>query len=101
MCACIPLLHWTELDIWRYTKRENIPDRADLYFAKNGKRYRSLGDKDITLPVDSERRRYRRDHLRTRDNQGSPERSGRAMDHEIRRRVRAPAQLRVHVRCCR
>ena len=47
-----PLLHWTEIDIWRYTKRENIPLVA-LYFAKNGKRYRSLGDKDITFPIDS------------------------------------------------
>ena len=37
-----PLLHWTEVDIWRYTKRESIPV-IDLYFAKNGKRYRSPG----------------------------------------------------------
>lgn len=44
-----PLLHWTELDIWRYTKRENIP-LISLYFAKNGKRDPLLGDKDITFP---------------------------------------------------
>ncbi|HLJ65631.1 MAG TPA: sulfate adenylyltransferase subunit CysD, partial [Stellaceae bacterium] len=37
-----PLLHWTELDIWRYIRRERIPV-VDLYFAKGGKRYRSLG----------------------------------------------------------
>ena len=28
-----PLLHWTELDIWRYVRRESIPV-VDLYFAK-------------------------------------------------------------------
>jgi sulfate adenylyltransferase subunit 2 len=37
-----PLLHWTELDVWRYTERENIPV-VDLYFARDGRRYRSLG----------------------------------------------------------
>ena len=37
-----PLLHWTELDIWKYVQREKIPI-INLYFAKNGKRYRSLG----------------------------------------------------------
>ena len=74
-----PLLHWTELDIWRYTKRENIPI-VDLYFAKNGKRYRSLGDKDITFPIE---------HAATLDEiideletTKVPERAGRAMDHE-------------------
>jgi len=45
-----PLLHWTELDIWEYAKRENIPIN-ELYFAKNGKRYRSLGCVPITTPV--------------------------------------------------
>ena len=48
-----PLLHWSELDIWRYTQRESIP-LIDLYFSRNGKRYRSLGDQDITSPVASE-----------------------------------------------
>ncbi len=47
-----PLLHWTEIDIWRYTQRENIPV-VPLYFARDGKRYRSLGEKNITFPVDS------------------------------------------------
>lgn len=47
-----PLLHWTELDIWRYVQREGIPVN-ELYFAKNGKRYRSLGCMPITKPVDS------------------------------------------------
>lgn len=47
-----PLLAWTEMDIWRYTQRENIPV-VPLYFARDGKRYRSLGEKNITFPVDS------------------------------------------------
>ncbi len=47
-----PLLHWTEADIWRYTQRENIPV-VELYFARSGKRYRSLGEKGITFPVAS------------------------------------------------
>jgi len=37
-----PILHWNEVDIWRYIKRENLPVNP-LYFAKDGKRYRSLG----------------------------------------------------------
>lgn len=47
-----PLLSWTEIDIWMYIKRENIPV-IDLYFAKNGKRYRSLGCAPCTFPVES------------------------------------------------
>jgi sulfate adenylyltransferase subunit 2 len=37
-----PLLHWTELDVWRYARRERIP-MVELYFARDGRRYRSLG----------------------------------------------------------
>ncbi|WP_420561732.1 sulfate adenylyltransferase subunit CysD [Tepidicaulis sp.] len=75
-----PLLHWTEVDIWAYTQREQIPT-IDLYFAKDGKRYRSLGDKDITFPVDSTATTIPEiiDELRTTK---ISERSGRAMDHE-------------------
>jgi sulfate adenylyltransferase subunit 2 len=47
-----PLLEWTEVDVWNYIKRENIP-LVELYFAKNGKRYRTLGCQPITKPVDS------------------------------------------------
>ncbi len=48
-----PLLDWTELDIWEYIERENIPI-IDLYFDKGtGKRYRSLGCYPCTTPVDS------------------------------------------------
>ncbi len=47
-----PLLDWTELDIWLYIDRENIPI-TDLYFSKNGTRYRSLGCYPCTRPVES------------------------------------------------
>ncbi len=47
-----PLLHWTEIDIWRYIRRESIPV-VDLYFAKDGKRYRSLGCAPCTAPIAS------------------------------------------------
>ena len=48
-----PLLDWTELNIWEYIERENIPI-IDLYFDQgNGKRYRSLGCAPCTGTVDS------------------------------------------------
>lgn len=59
-----PLLHWTELDIWQYIQREGIAI-VPLYFARcyhmlegrdfSGKemRFRSLGEKGITWPVES------------------------------------------------
>ncbi len=75
-----PLLHWTEIDIWRYTQREKIPC-VDLYFSKAGKRYRSLGDKDITFPIDSQASSIE-EILAELKGTRVPERSGRAMDHE-------------------
>jgi sulfate adenylyltransferase subunit 2 len=47
-----PLLGWTELNIWDYIKMENIPV-VPLYFAKNKKRYRSIGCKTCCNPIDS------------------------------------------------
>src|SRR3979409_2502669 len=48
-----PLLDWTEVDIWRYIRRENIPI-PKMYFAKNGQRFRSLGCSPITHPIKSD-----------------------------------------------
>ncbi len=48
-----PLLGWRELDIWEYIKREGIPI-IDLYFAKNGKRLRSIGCETCCNPIDSD-----------------------------------------------
>ena len=75
-----PLLHWTELDIWQYIKREGIPINV-LYFAKNGKRYRSLGCAPSTSPVDSNADTVEKiiEELKTTK---VAERSGRALDKE-------------------
>ncbi|HWL67484.1 MAG TPA: sulfate adenylyltransferase subunit CysD [Geminicoccus sp.] len=89
-----PLLHWSELDIWRYTKRENIP-AIDLYFAKNGMRYRSLGDEDITKPVPSTASTID-EIIAELETTKVAERSGRAMDHEAEdsfERLRASGYL--------
>ncbi len=75
-----PLLHWTELDIWRYTKREKIPV-VPLYFARNGKRYRSLGEKNITFPVESTADTIDA-IIAELEVTRTPERAGRSMDHE-------------------
>src|SRR5450631_827973 len=75
-----PILHWTEADIWAYTRRENIPI-IPLYLARNGKRYRSLGDADITSPISSQARNID-EIIAELDSTNVPERSGRAMDHE-------------------
>jgi sulfate adenylyltransferase subunit 2 len=48
-----PILHWSELDVWLYIREEGIP-MLDLYYAKNGKRYRSVGCAPCTSQVVSE-----------------------------------------------
>jgi sulfate adenylyltransferase subunit 2 len=75
-----PLLEWREIDVWRYIARERIPV-VPLYFAKNGRRYRSLGDKDITFPVASTADTLEK-IIAELEATTVPERSGRAMDHE-------------------
>ncbi|HEY1680677.1 MAG TPA: sulfate adenylyltransferase subunit CysD [Candidatus Tumulicola sp.] len=75
-----PLLHWTELDIWRYTRRENIP-YVSLYLAVDGKRYRSLGESNITVPIESTASTL--DQVITElELTREPERAGRTMDNE-------------------
>lgn len=75
-----PLLHWTEIDIWRYTKMENIP-YVPLYLAQDGKRYRSLGEKNITFPINSDAATLD-DIIAELEATREPERAGRAMDNE-------------------
>lgn len=75
-----PILHWTEEDIWAYTQRENIPI-IPLYLSNNGKRYRSLGDQDITNPVVSNASNIE-EILAELKATKIPERAGRALDHE-------------------
>jgi len=75
-----PILHWTESDIWQYTRRECIPI-IPLYLSRGGKRYRSLGDADITASIASDASTLD-EIIAELDATKIPERSGRAMDHE-------------------
>ena len=85
-----PLLHWTELDIWEYIKRENIPINK-LYFSKNGKRYRSLGCMPITKPIKSKVNDINQ-MIEEIKNSKTAERSGRSQDKE---EANAMQQLRA------
>jgi sulfate adenylyltransferase subunit 2 len=75
-----PLLHWTEVNIWEYIEREKIPV-IDLYFSKEGKRYRSLGCAPCTGTIDSHARSVPEIIVELRHTKIS-ERSGRAQDKE-------------------
>jgi len=75
-----PLLHWTEIDVWRYVEREGMPV-VPLYFARDGKRFRSLGEKDLTFPVPSTAGTIA-EIIAELEATREPERAGRAMDHE-------------------
>jgi sulfate adenylyltransferase subunit 2 len=76
-----PLLHWTELNIWEYIERENIPV-IPLYFDNGkGERYRSLGCAPCTSPIKSNARTVREIIEELRHTRTS-ERSGRAQDKE-------------------
>ncbi|MDR2678918.1 MAG: sulfate adenylyltransferase subunit CysD [Zoogloeaceae bacterium] len=48
-----PLLEWTELNIWEYIEKENIPVIPVYFDQGEGKRYRSLGCWPCTTPVES------------------------------------------------
>ncbi len=75
-----PILHWTELEVWLYVKQENLPVNP-LYFARNGKRFRSLGCMPCTVPISSSASTIDEiiGELKTTD---VPERAGRAQDKE-------------------
>jgi sulfate adenylyltransferase subunit 2 len=79
-----PLLDWTELNIWEYIKRENIPTVSLYYDQGEGKRYRSLGCYPCTYPVDSTAKNVDEiiEELRTGKFSNIAERSGRAQDKE-------------------
>ena len=79
-----PLLDWTELNIWEYIQRENIPV-VSLYFNQGeGKRYRSLGCFPCTTPVDSDAKNVADiiEELRGGKFANIAERSGRAQDKD-------------------
>lgn len=76
-----PLLDWTESDIWRYIQREKIPI-PPLYFARDGKRYRSIGCQPITHPIPSNAATVEEIIEELEDTRTS-ERAGRAQDHHL------------------
>lgn len=79
-----PLLDWTELNIWEYIDRENIPV-TNLYFDNGqGQRYRSLGCWPCTQSVESRAQNVKDiiEELRSGKFAHIAERSGRAQDKE-------------------
>lgn len=79
-----PLLDWTELNIWEYIKREEIPTVSLYYNHGDGKRYRSLGCYPCTFPVISDARNVDEiiAELKTGKFANIAERSGRAQDKD-------------------
>ncbi len=79
-----PLLDWTELNIWEYIKRENIPTVSLYYDQGEGKRYRSLGCYPCTFPVESTAKNVDEiiEELKTGKFANIAERSGRAQDKD-------------------
>ncbi|MFP4549037.1 MAG: sulfate adenylyltransferase subunit CysD [Fidelibacterota bacterium] len=79
-----PLLDWTELNIWEYIKRENIPTVSLYYNQGDGTRYRSLGCVPCTSPIQSESRNVDEiiEELSSGQLSNIAERSGREQDKE-------------------
>ncbi|MEM6992441.1 MAG: sulfate adenylyltransferase subunit CysD [Myxococcota bacterium] len=74
-----PLLDWTEINVWEYIERENIPI-IDIYFDKGaGTRYRSLGCETCTGTIESTARTTQEILVELRAT-NVPERAGRAQD---------------------
>lgn len=79
-----PLLDWTELNLWEYIQRENIP-LVDLYFDQgNGTRFRSLGCGPCTSCVESISKNVAEvvEEIRSGKFANIAERSGRAQDKD-------------------
>lgn len=79
-----PLLDWTELNIWEYIERENIPIISAYFDQGEGKRYRSLGCYPCTFPVESTSKNVREIIVELESGKFAniAERSGRAQDKE-------------------
>jgi len=76
-----PILHWREIDVWRYIENNRLPVNP-LYFAKNGKRFRSIGCKECSVPMPSNATSIEEiiSELETTDRK---EREGRVQDKEL------------------
>lgn len=75
-----PLLHWTELDIWKYIEQEKIPI-VSLYLSKDKKRYRSIGCEPCCSPASSNAKNVS-EIIRELQSTKTAERDGRAQDKE-------------------
>ncbi len=78
-----PILDWTERDVWNYIKREKIPVNP-LYYARSGKRYRSLGCTGCSSPVKSDANSINK-IIGELEYTNVEERAGRNQDKERRR----------------
>jgi len=79
-----PILDWTELNIWEYIERENIPTVSLYYDRGEGTRYRSLGCQPCTFPIESTAKNPADiiEELKSGKLSNIAERSGRAQDKE-------------------
>jgi sulfate adenylyltransferase subunit 2 len=76
-----PLLEWTELEVWEYIKEKKIPVVENLYFARGGQRFRSIGCQTCCQPVASGASNLKK-IIRELKTTRIAERSGRAQDKE-------------------
>ena len=79
-----PLLDWTELNIWEYIEREQIPTVSLYYDHGSGTRYRSLGCAPCTSPIESTSKNVADiiEELKSGKLKNIAERSGRAQDKD-------------------
>ena len=75
-----PILHWNELSIWEYIQSESI-EVIPLYFAREGKRYRSLGCAPCSGAFPSEASNVE-EIIKELKQTNDSERAGRAHDKE-------------------
>jgi len=78
-----PMLHWREIDIWKYIRREGIPI-IPLYFSgfkKKGFRFRSIGCETCCVPIPSDAKTID-EIIAELEKTRIAERSGRSQDKE-------------------
>ena len=92
-----PLLDWTELNIWEYIKRENIPTVSLYYDQGDGTRYRSLGCGPCQRPIQSKSKNVDDiiAELKSGKLKNIAERSGPHAGRQARSRRAAPQGLHV------
>lgn len=78
-----PMLHWREIDIWKYIKRERIPV-ISLYISgikKKGFRFRSIGCETCCVPIPSNAKTIN-EIIKELETTRIAERAGRSQDKE-------------------